>query len=517
MLLRRSEMLMCLASMLLAARPALSQLHCTPGEDKMGAPGVEVTLNASYTGSLPPPPYGYVDNYVIYVNGTAHSGQSYTFTPTLNPSEYVYYATATKHVLGQATDVSSLDTAGDGRAGDLIAIQGCGVDTVLYTGDYPLYTRGTGSGQDVPRPQWTQTSSWPACYGVGSAVILNFHTTGSGSNNGVNLQYTATGDLTKQDGASEGAAGWPFAVGSTSYTAGAITILTTPNLPAYVYKHYLQLSFNWSVVFSVDSARATFAYQQVVTPIEAVFTDPNATFPPYHVADDPNNPLQTKPWYEIIDNALDHVTGGGNNMTVTDPVTAMANLTTDLYVWPNEPWGPGSSWYNPSAPPNYYGYNLGSSPGELRYNLWGMAMNSSGDCQDFAAYLECEADSLGITGVGKVRLGAPNGGGFVVTPAIACGEYAPHDPSFSFNFHQMTWWVGGGGVYDWAVAHPNVWWPTVPPWYLSVGFSQAQQYSEVVAAPWDEYNPPAWSSVFGLGANDPLYNNLPTLLGSYLP
>jgi hypothetical protein len=514
-------------------------LVVSPSGYGWGTSGGYFTITVGLNGSLPPG--AYVDNYVIYVKNpgqsyTPHSGSSYTIGPTPNPSEYIYYATAVKHFMGQSFPMTS--ATADRAFTNLYAL------TVTYNGDCPLYTRQ--SQQDVPEPQWTGASpSWPACYVVGNSVSAAFTTAGSG-NNGVNLLFRVRCDLLKQTLVSEGAPGWPYDSGWQPYTAGSGTF-GTPALPAYVYKHYLDVTLNWGLQFATGNDPPISVVQQhFVTPVEAVFADPNGTFPPYHYADDPaNHPAtQNKPWYEIIDCALCHVTQGGTNLTVTDRATAMRNLTTDLYVWPTGSWGPGSSKYNPSQP-NFYLYH--AAQGEIRYDLWGMAQNSNGDCQDFAAYLECQADSLGIGGVAKERLGQPygsipvydpgtgewdmHGGDFYTNPAVPCGTDAStyllalaNSQYYGFSFHQMTCW--SNGIYDWAVAYPY----SIPiPWFLALGASLAQMYNPptgpdvLFGSIGTPGYPPAWSPAFALGGSDPCrwdyvtgtQFSVPTLLGSY--
>jgi hypothetical protein len=502
---------------------ANAQLHCLPTGNNAIIPGNSWVITAG-VGQIPPG--AYVDNYKIWVNGVPHNGNTYTLvtSPSLDPYEYIYYATATFHYQNQAYTIDSRtpSPAGDGRSGDLIAISVGQLDTVLYTGDFPLYERnyysGNIKGRDVPRPQFSAAGNFPVCYARGSAMTANFHTTGSGTNNNVTLKYTVTAQLLYPDPDTgylipENVPGWPLNIPPTPYTAGLTTAFTTPSLPNYIFKHFLKLDFSLVAIYSVDQSSLVRSLIAITTPVYAVFSDPNATFPPYHVGDDDNNPLQTKPWYEIIENAINHVTNGDRNATVTDTFSAVQNLTTDLYVWPNRPDGPSTSVYNYQYP-RFYLRDSGQQI--VRFNLWGMTLGTRGDCQDFAAYLECQARSLGISNVQKIHLGTPYGGAFTTNPTIPCGDSAAQ--VYGFNFHQMAYWPDGGGIFDWAIAYPYS--DGEHPWTLSIGFSQSQQYSSLIQS-FSLSNSPAWSPSFALGNPDPVFSiwyggNWPTIISSVL-
>jgi hypothetical protein len=77
----------------LSLRARAQYLHCNPRGNQWCAPGEHKQI----TTSLDPISMVWVDNYVIWVNGEAHQGQSYDLPadPNLNPYQYTYYATAT--------------------------------------------------------------------------------------------------------------------------------------------------------------------------------------------------------------------------------------------------------------------------------------------------------------------------------------------------------------------------------------------------------------------------------------
>jgi hypothetical protein len=240
---------------------ASAQLHCNPPGDHFCTPGDTQHI----TTSLDPISMAWVDNYVIWVNGVGHSGQTYDLPtdPNLNPKEYFYYATATIHYWGGGSrQISSIER--DGRRGDLIAINAGKLDTVLYDNDCALYQRnyvsGDNLGRDVPRPQFKVGDppdgySFPVCYVRGSPVTVKFHTTGTGAsnNNGVVLQYWVYGTLVNPStGQAESVPDWPFQTPFTAYTAGTDTTFTTPNLPPFIFFHQLKLWFNLEVQFQED-------------------------------------------------------------------------------------------------------------------------------------------------------------------------------------------------------------------------------------------------------------------------
>ena len=500
-----------LAVVILSPASAFCDAHlsCQPNADTTCPPGASISITASGT----PPPGGSIGNYKIWVNGVSNPGPSYTLVtdPTKDPYEYIYWSTATAYLQGGGTQELDSRTVGvgDGRPGDVIAISTVGtLQSVKYDNDYPLYKRGVTNGdgshgRDITKPQWTGGEySEPVCILRGNMLNVTFHTIGNGTNNNVTLRYYATESLAHT------ASAWPFSFGPVYYTAGTDGGFTTPAFPSYIYRHSMTLRFRFVAVFSADGVERQLQDTAVSTYVYNVFSDPTTTFPPYHVADVETNPMQNKAWVEILDNAITHSTTSLSNDTVVDTFTALQQLTTDLYVWPGRPDGPGSSLYSPTRPMYYY-YNGDGI--EVRYDLWGMSLNTNGDCQDFSAYLECQARSLGISGVTKINLGPSNGTRkFVTNPVIFCGKSPPAATTI-FNFHQMMYM---SGIFDWAVAFDT---PDIygHPWTLATGFSQSQEYSALVNHPVVPSLPPVWSATFALGGADPMYGGLPTFLASY--
>ena len=244
--------------------------------------------------------------------------------------------------------------------------------------------------------------------------------------------------------------------------------------------------------------RVIDTHDTFTTKVYAVFTDPNAMFPPYHQNDVLTAPLQQRPWYELIDAAIGHITQDGAVRTVTTEPDAMARLTTDLYVFSNRPNGPSTKATYDLNAHNYYGKNVQSDSTELRFDLWAMMSDPSGDCRDFAAFLECHAKSVGILNLQKIRLTGP----FNYKPLMSCGSSV--FVSGNFAYHQIVYL--GGNVYDWAVGFRS---GATPPWVLALNFTKAQEINSIVLSAGSTN----WTNSFSLGAPDPNVNNLPTLLG----
>lgn len=154
----------------------------------------------------------------------------------------------------------------------------------------------------------------------------------------------------------------------------------------------------------------------------------------------------------------------------------------------------------------YYGYNIGGGGStELRFDLFNMMKNTRGDCQDFAAYLECQARSVGIPDVQKIHLGGTQFNGGFTFPAVKRAGTTTFQAG-EFNFHQRTYWSTGGGIYDWAIGFQS---GGTPDWTLALGSSQAQELSALVLT-----GTPTFSTAFAINDVDPVFM-LPTLLGSF--
>lgn len=96
------------------------------------------------------------------------------------------------------------------------------------------------------------------------------------------------------------------------------------SLPGYLYKHSLRHQYLITVLFSYQppspaqrERRTINTYDAITTPVYAVLTDPNATFPKFHLYDIPTEQIETRPWYELMDNAISHITSYGSVRTVT--------------------------------------------------------------------------------------------------------------------------------------------------------------------------------------------------------
>jgi hypothetical protein len=488
---------------------ARSQVYISPVGNYIKAPNASWTITMSI--GVPH------SNPIIWVDGVAHPGTSYTIPPdtTKDPKEYLYWGTVTLNLNGQQVQWSSL-VNGPARPGDLISTTSHGVTGIEFVSDYPLYQRDWHSnplhGRDVPTPTVVPGGhNFPACYQRSAAMQLQVSTSGTGANNGVTVEYLVNTNLL--DGSD---VIWQADHGWTAFTPGVPFTVTTPALPGYIYKHSLFHTYKVAVLFAYDppmgdrERRVIWAYDTITTPIYAVFSNPVSTFPPYRLHDVATNSLQTPPWYEIMDNAVNHVSIGGTDRTVTAENVAMKNLTHDMHVWPSRPDGPGVAKYNPNSPLFYF-YNSPSGT-EVRFDLWGMALTKVGDCQDFSAYLECQARTLGIPNVSKINYG-PAGHNFETKPVTFCGSSGPA-ASTNFVFHQLTYWASGGGIYDWSVSFPS---PDAygHPWTLAIGFSQSQEKTWLFKRALNSLLPPVWSATFALGNEDPMYGNLPTWLASY--
>ena len=506
-----ARMLLIVCYFLVAAIASHAQAYINHSGNDVCSPGDSFTI--TLTMGLP------YSNPIIWVNGQAHNGLSYTIQTTAadNPREYIYYGTVTLNTMGQQINWDSR-VNGPARPGDLICIK-TGVNSIAFPGSYSLYERfwtsadGTQNGHEVPDPavNFTTGGFYPVSYQRSSAMQLQYNTIGLGQSNGVTVQYQVP--LTLVDGPDRI---WSTTTDWTSFSPGQSFSVTTPALPGYIYRHILQHQYYISVVFAyqppvlgIRERRVVSTYDPINTAVLAVFIDPNTTFPNHHLYDQPTQPIETRPWYELMGCAIDHITVGGTVRTVTTEQDAMKRMTPDLYVYPNRPAGPSTSClYNPSKIAQFYAYNLGSNSTHpnIRFDLYGMILNTNGDCQDFSAYLECQARCVGITNVQKIQLGTPFGTGFNYNPVMKCGTTTFQAGGFSF--HRMTYWSTGGGIYDWAIAFPS---GTAPGWQLSLGASQLQEYNALVVA--DSYSP-LWSTPFAINNTDPVYG-LPTLLGSY--
>ncbi len=494
------------------------QLRCLPFGNHSCVPGQTFTITAGLS-SLPPG--SSASNWKIWVNGTAYVGSSLNFVPPVDqdPYEYLYWATVTVTFPGGSQQNLDSRYNGDGRPGDLIAIGNAGLLTsVKWINGFPLHERdwtdGTENGRDIPPndgPHWAGDSSYPACYQRSLPTQAERKTSGNGNNN-VNLRYSLSVGLYWINGAGQFEAqtwpGWGYSLDDQPYVAGAANVHTTPVLPDYILKHIVKLHFHFVAIYSVDGAGRYLGTRTVYTPIYGVFMDPNGMFPPYWRGDIETNPRQRKPWVEILDNAIAHATFDGENKTVTTERQAIDNLTRDLYVWPIRPNGPGIFEYDPEHR-RYYAHNqwFWVPPREpLKFDLWNMALSYIGDCQDFAAYLEAQARSLGILGLGKRRIGQS-----IQTNPIL---YASRDPFYgtwetpNFGFHQMVDWFYGAPqpIYDWAFGFANP--DPFPPWILAVGFTMPQYEGYLTA------DPTWWSAPFILGGADPFYNTSESILSS---
>jgi hypothetical protein len=238
----------------------------------------------------------------------------------------------------------------------------------------------------------------------------------------------------------------------------------------------------------------------------AVFSDPNATFPRYKWGGE--GAFQTKPWYQIIENALNHVTESGTkkgDTGVTDPTVGMQNLTTDLYVWPERPNGPATSSYEPgdesgSGGPYYYRLTPPppTTPTAAVFDLWGMTEATRGDCQDFSSYLQCQARALGIHNIACKTLTSPFVK-FVCNPLLFCSEETWRYEQ-RFTLHQVVC-RSGTELYDWAFAFQD---NNARGWTLCIAYNDTQEKNALVKS--DSPVQPRWGTPFALGIDqDPDY------------
>ncbi len=446
-------------------------------------------------------------NPVIWVDGQPHAGLSYTIQTTTedNPREYLYYGTVTLNYMGHLTNWDSR-VDGPARSGDLICIDSH-VQNISFPNSYLLYERawvsadGTLNGHDVPSPPITTGKpGYPVSLQQSSTMQMNYDTNGMGAANGVTVEGQSV--TTLLDGPDQI---WTFTSPWTSSPPGTGFTITTPALPGYIYTHTLQHTYLLSVVFAYQppapqqrERRVIDASDPITTKVYAVFKDPNAMFPPYHQNDVLAASLEHRPWYEVIDAAIAHITQDGAVRTVTAEPDAMARLTTDLYVFSNRPNGPSTKAKYDFRLPSYYGINVRFDSTELRFNLWDMINDPIGDCRDFAAFLECHAKSVGISNVQKIRLTGP----FNFKPLMNCGSNTFIKDNFAY--HQIVYL--GGNVYDWAVGFQS---GGTPAWILALNFTKTQEINAIVLSSGFT----DWTSPFSLGAADPNVNNLPTLLG----
>lgn len=386
-----------------------------------------------------------------------------------------------------------------------------GIDRLQYNGDFPPYDRENQVELLKPhvKRHWQSGQvitdwNYPAGYVAGANPFIQFGLSVSALNN-----LTAKYDF-RLDLLGESAQGYPFEVFKQSLSGGFNNTLICPSLPNYVYSHNFRLRI-WMYFWAPDDEAyvpyQSWQYNPAPTEADvdvtnrwyATFSDPNFTFPRYKGGG--VGSFQTIPWYQIIEDALDHVTRSGADKTVmvTQPEIGLQKLTTDLYVRPNRPNGPGTPLYNPDAEAQYYRYS--SVDNAIVFDLRLMWQIPMGDCQDFAAFLESEARSLGISNVGKRRLGTPYGGMFWYYPLKFCGSGSFRGPGSNdyFIFHHLV--SRSGGIYDFAVGFVN---QNPPPnWRLALGSSTTTEESDLIFN-FVSGNYPTWSSVFSLGQHEPV-------------
>ncbi len=385
--------------------------------------------------------------------------------------------------------------------GDDLAVADFGIDRLQYEGDFLMYDRA--AQRNIIPPQMYRRSDlsvdydYPAGYIKSGMPTVKFGLDVPNLNNlqaSYRFQIWFAGE------------NYYFETLLQSLQGDLNNVVTCPQLPDYVYAHHFRIVIQIWFWFPNDQMWVPYSswdYNPVSAPPAldwtnywyAVFSDPNATFPRYKYGG--SGIFQTVPWYQIVENALNHVTTSGVDQTVIDPGIALANLTTDLYVWPNRLTdGPASSHYRPASPLYYLpDPPPPAPPTAVIFDLWGMRGATNGDCQDFSSYLQCQARSIGIRGMMSKRLGS----NFGCHPLLFCGDPLPLWTNTGFTFHQIGWRSGTDKFYDWAFAFQH---DSSPWWKLCIEYTENDEKNALVL--------PGFSTTFGtafaLGDdNDPDY------------